>query len=121
LRWQFVLAALVIISASAAMTAVAGLLQVSNLVHDITFGNNGVNVKGITLPKPGAPQTILLIGSDHRSGLTSFKKSNTDTMLLLRLNAASSRINVMSIPRDLQVEIPGFGSDKINAAYSDGG
>jgi len=103
------------------MTAVAGLLQVSNLVHDITFGNNGVNVKGITLPKPGAPQTILLIGSDHRSGLTSFKKSNTDTMLLLRLNAASSTINVMSIPRDLQVEIPGFGSDKINAAYSDGG
>jgi polyisoprenyl-teichoic acid--peptidoglycan teichoic acid transferase len=77
--------------------------------------------QGITLPKPGAPQTILLIGSDHRSGVTSFKKSNTDTMLLVRLNAASSTINVMSIPRDLQVEIHGFGSDKINAAYSEGG
>jgi LCP family protein required for cell wall assembly len=121
LRWRFVLAALLIIGATTAVTAVAGLLQVSNLVNDITFGNNGVKVKGITLPKPGAPQTILLIGSDHRSGLTTFKKSNTDTMLLLRLNAASSTINVMSIPRDLQVEIPGFGTDKINAAYSDGG
>jgi polyisoprenyl-teichoic acid--peptidoglycan teichoic acid transferase len=117
------LAALVVVSATAAATAVAGLLQVSNLVHDLTFGNNGVKVKGITLPKPGAPQTILLIGSDHRSGLTSFKKSNTDTLLLVRLNAASSTINVMSIPRDLQVDVPGqaINPQKINAAYSEGG
>ena len=42
-------------------------------------------------------------------------------MLLVRLNAASSTINVMSIPRDLQVSIPGFGISKINAAYTDGG
>ena len=44
--------------------------------------------------------------------------SNTDTMLLVRLNANSSTINLMSIPRDLQVDIPGYGIAKINAAYS---
>ena len=33
----------------------------------------------------------------------------------------SSTINVMSIPRDLQVDIPGYGIAKINAAYSEGG
>ena len=42
-------------------------------------------------------------------------------MLLVRLNAASSTINVLSIPRDLQVDIPGFGIAKINTAYTDGG
>ncbi len=51
----------------------------------------------------------------------SFRLSHTDTMLLVRLNSQSSTINVMSIPRDLQVQIPGYGIDKINAAYTDGG
>jgi LCP family protein required for cell wall assembly len=39
----------------------------------------------------------------------------------VRLDPASSTVNVLSIPRDLEVTIPGFGTAKINAAYSDGG
>ena len=42
-------------------------------------------------------------------------------MMLIRLNGASQTINVMSIPRDLQVQIPGGGQAKLNAAYSIGG
>jgi LCP family protein required for cell wall assembly len=42
-------------------------------------------------------------------------------MLLMRLNPDSSTINVVSIPRDLEVDIPGHGVDKLNAAYSEGG
>ena len=42
-------------------------------------------------------------------------------MLLVRLNSASSTINVLSIPRDLQVTIPGFGIAKINSAYRTAG
>ena len=72
------------------------------------------------MPAAGAPQTILLIGSDHRAG-EPFKDANTDTMLLVRLNGSSSTINVMSLPRDLEVDIPGHGTIKFNAAYSDGG
>jgi polyisoprenyl-teichoic acid--peptidoglycan teichoic acid transferase len=117
--WRFVVAAILVVGASAATTAVAGLLQVSTLVGDISI-NAGVKVPALQLPSPGQPQTILLIGSDHRAH-EPFRTSNTDTMLLVRLNSASSTINVMSIPRDLQVEIPGFGIDKINAAYTDGG
>ncbi len=74
----------------------------------------------IKVPAAGAPQTILLIGSDHRAG-EPFKDANTDTMLLVRLDAASSTINVMSLPRDLEVNIPGYGTNKLNAAYSEGG
>jgi LCP family protein required for cell wall assembly len=117
--WRFVLAAVVMIGATAATTAVAGLLQVSTLVGDISI-NPGIKVPQLQLPSPGQPQTILLIGSDHRAG-EPFRTSNTDTMLLVRLNSSSSTINVMSIPRDLQVNIPGYGIAKINSAYTDGG
>ncbi len=119
MAWRFALAGVVLVCGTAAATAVAGLLQVKTIVGEISI-NPGITTKQITLPPPGAPQTLLIIGSDHRAG-ESFRTSNTDTMLLVRLNAQSSTINVMSIPRDLQVDIPGFGIAKINAAYSDGG
>ncbi|MGH2892934.1 MAG: LCP family protein, partial [Solirubrobacteraceae bacterium] len=119
MAWRFVLAGVLLISAAAATTAVAGLLQVKDVVDALSI-NPGIVSKQIVLPAPGQPQTILLIGSDHRAG-ESFRDSNTDTILLLRLNAKSSTINIMSIPRDLQVSIPGFGVNKINSAYTDGG
>ena len=119
MAWRFVLCGVLLITAAAATTAVAGLLQVKDVVALISR-NPGIVTKQIVLPPAGAPQTLLIIGSDHRAG-ESFRTSNTDTMLLVRLNAKSSTINVMSIPRDLQVDIPGFGITKINAAYMDGG
>ncbi|MFZ0384056.1 MAG: LCP family protein [Solirubrobacteraceae bacterium] len=119
LAGRFLALTIVVVGAVAATTAVAGLLQVQNLAND--FGIHGaIKSKAIKVPAAGAPQTILLIGSDHRAG-TSFKTANTDTMLLVRLNGSSSTINVMSLPRDLQVNIPGHGTNKLNAAYSDGG
>ena len=117
--WRAVLAALIVVGATAATTAVAGLLQFKNLVNDISVGV-AIPHAAVTLPNPGDPQTLLIIGSDHRAG-TPFNSANTDTMLLVRLNGSSSTINLMSVPRDLQVEIPGVGTAKLNAAYSYGG
>ncbi|MFZ0040551.1 MAG: LCP family protein, partial [Solirubrobacteraceae bacterium] len=117
--WRSLLAAILVVGASAAITSVAGLLQVKTFVGYLS-AHPGIKTPGISLPKPGKPQTILLIGSDHRAG-TPVRGANTDTMLLVRLNARSSTINVMSIPRDLQVNIPGYGSARINSAYSVGG
>lgn len=114
--WRFFLAAIIVIGACAATTAVAGLLQFSQLAQDISI-HAGITSNQIQLPAPGKPQTILLIGSDHRAG-APVRGANTDTMLLVRLNAASSTINVMSLPRDLKVDIPGDGINKLNAAYS---
>ena len=118
--WRLFAAAIIMIGSVAATTAVAGLLQVSTLVDAISV-TKGFTSHQLQLPAPGKPQTILLIGSDHRASDPVFRDSNTDTMLLMRLNASSSTINVMSIPRDLQVTIPGYGTSKINAAYSAGG
>ncbi len=117
--WRFLLAGVLVIAATAGTTAVAGLLQVNTLVGDLNVGQS-LKTDQVTLPSPGKPQTILIVGSDHRFG-EPYKSAQTDTMLLVRLNAASSTINVLSIPRDLQVMIPGFGTSKINAAYEDGG
>ncbi len=116
---RFFIAAVVVIGAVAATTAVAGLLQVQNVVNTLNL-NPGITSKYIKVPAAGAPETILLIGSDHRAG-APFHDANTDTILLVRLNAASSTINVLSIPRDLEVNVPGYGVEKINAAYSQGG
>jgi LCP family protein required for cell wall assembly len=119
---RFALAALLIVGFVASTTAVAGLLQVQQLVSDISLSPPLKNA-AVTIPPPGAAQTLLLIGSDHRAG-TSYGSSNTDTMLLIRLNPASSTINMLSVPRDLEVQIPQGGtsySAKLNSAYSVGG
>jgi LCP family protein required for cell wall assembly len=120
--WRFALAAFVVVSFTATATAVAGLLQVKQLVADINL-SEPIPHAPVVRPKPGEPQTILLIGSDHRAG-TSFKLSNTDTMMLVRVDANSSTVNVLSIPRDLKVNLPYgnvMGPGKLNAAYSIGG
>jgi polyisoprenyl-teichoic acid--peptidoglycan teichoic acid transferase len=74
----------------------------------------------LRLPTSGGAQTLLLIGSDHRAG-EPYRLANTDAMLLVRLNPSASTINVLSVPRDLSVRIPGLGNEKLNAAYGAGG
>src|SRR4029078_5958707 len=71
------------------------------------------------------PQTILFLGSDRR--FVDIKEKNpvrSDTLLLVRLDPSRGVTAVMSIPRDLKVDIPtrrGIVTDKINAAYALGG
>jgi LCP family protein required for cell wall assembly len=119
---RFAAAAVIVIAFTATTTAVAGLLQFKQLVADISL-TAPIKHARVTIPQPGHPQTILLIGSDHRAG-EPFRQSNTDTMMLVHIDPSSSTINVLSVPRDLKVEIPeggGLATDKINAAYSIGG
>ena len=61
-----------------------------------------------------------MIGSDHRYSDGS-APARSDTLMLVRMDPRTHLISLLSLPRDLWVNIPGFGQDKINAAYSDGG
>jgi len=120
--WRFALAAVTVVLFAATATAVAGLLEFKQLAKLISV-TPPLRVPGITQAQAGAPQTLLLIGSDHRAG-TPYRTSNTDTMMLVRLNADSSTINVLSVPRDLKVLLPQGGvmaPGKLNSAYSLGG
>src|SRR6516162_6223395 len=106
---RFTLAAMLVIGFAAATTAVAGLLQVRQITQyiDATPAFKA-SPSVVTVPDPGKPQTILLVGSDHRAHTPS-RDVNTDTMMLVRMDPASSTINLMSVPRDLKVQIPEGG------------
>ena len=117
--WRFALGAFIVIGFTAATTAVAGLLQFKQLATYIS-ATPALKHANVVVPNPGDPQTILVIGSDHRAR-TSWRSANTDTMMLIRLDPNSSTINVLSIPRDLKVDIPSDGIAKVNSAYSVGG
>ncbi|HTW12840.1 MAG TPA: LCP family protein [Solirubrobacteraceae bacterium] len=112
-------AAVVVIGFTAGTTAVAGLLQIKQFVHDLNL-TKPLTSTDLTPPSPGSPETLLLIGVDHRVGEGS-GPGNTDTMMLVRIDDSSKTINLLSIPRDLGVNIPGVGFSKVNAAYADGG
>jgi polyisoprenyl-teichoic acid--peptidoglycan teichoic acid transferase len=120
---RFTIAAAIVIAFTAAATAVAGLLQFKQFAKEIS-GTAAIRHAPVTIPQPGDPQTLLIIGSDHRAHQAQ-SAANSDTMILVRLNAASSTINVMSVPRDLQVNIPlpsgGAQTAKMNASYPLGG
>ena len=71
---------------------------------------------------PGAPQTILVLGTDERYGdRKAGKPVRSDTMMVVHLDADREATAVMSLPRDLLVTIPGHGRGPINKAYSIGG
>ena len=67
---------------------------------------------------PGMPYYVLALGSDAREGDTV---SRTDTMILVRVDPLGGKLTMLSIPRDTMVEIEGYGTQKINAAYAFGG
>lgn len=73
----------------------------------------------------------LLVGSDSRQGLTEEQQAElgtggdvgvgrTDTIMLLHI-PSSGKAQLISIPRDSYVSVPGFGQDKVNAAFTYGG
>jgi LCP family protein required for cell wall assembly len=123
---KFLLAALTIVVMTAGITATVGLNTVQGFVDDLKQGGtiNGAAAI-ITRAQAGDPQTILLIGSDHRYGHDT-RDARSDTMILLRLDPGATATTVLSIPRDLKVDfqVPGGGyrtGAKINETYTDGG
>ncbi|HUG13893.1 MAG TPA: LCP family protein [Thermomicrobiales bacterium] len=62
------------------------------------------------------PISILLLGVDRRA-IQEGDVGRSDTMIVVRIDPVAKRIDMVSIPRDLLVEIPGYYATKINAAY----
>jgi LCP family protein required for cell wall assembly len=64
--------------------------------------------------------TILLMGLDYRDWEAGSGAPRTDSMMLISVDPITDRVSMLSIPRDLWVEIPGFQHNRINTAYSSG-
>jgi len=61
--------------------------------------------------------TILLMGLDYRDWERGDGPSRTDSMMLVTIDPLSHTAGMLSLPRDLWVEIPGYGHGRINTAY----
>ncbi len=75
--------------------------------------------------KVSRPVNVLVMGIDRvldaPAGSDEVFSGRSDTMLLLRIDPTDNSVNMLSIPRDTQVEIPGIGVTKINQANASGG
>ena len=120
--WRFTLASVTIVSVVAAATAASILLYIGSIANALSHNNKLQNKVERILAQThgGEPENILIIGSDKRASEPE-DPGRSDTTLLLRLDPDKNAIALMSIPRDLKVEIPGYGTDKFNAAFAYGG
>lgn len=79
--------------------------------------------------EPGEPQNILLVGIDDGSGLQAGDPVlrgrgatlNTDTVMILRVDPQTKQAALLSLPRDLYVDLAGGGKGRINTALALGG
>jgi len=79
---------------------------------------------------PAEAGNYLVVGSDSRVAVAdepgadeSFgdnEGQRSDTIMIAHVEPDDQRVLVVSIPRDLEVDIPGMGRTKINAAFNDG-
>ena len=128
---RFAIAAVLIVALSAGATATVALNKITGIAEEVFPKLNEINApKGVVTPEySGGPQTFLILGSDRRVGAKdSYDREDpphSDTILLVRFDPSQGQTSVMSIPRDLMVNIAtktgqSYPSEKINAAYTIG-
>ena len=84
----------------------------------------GVDETVVELLEQAAPEEsedpfyMLIMGVDNREGET---RARSDTLIVARIDPTEKTASLISIPRDTRVVIPGYGTNKINAANALGG
>ncbi|OFW57456.1 MAG: hypothetical protein A2133_06725 [Actinobacteria bacterium RBG_16_64_13] len=71
-------------------------------------------------PESPSAMNLLVLGSDHQEDEEE-KYGRSDTIILVHVDPDNDYLSVLSLPRDLRVEVPGYGANKINAAFAYGG
>ncbi len=124
-RWRLRRAVIVVLASLAVGSLLWALLSVfllSNAIERIPASELP------SLDAPGAgPTNYLLVGTDSREDLPAelgnffgdFGGERADVIMLFHVH--DGRLQMVSLPRDLRVDIPGRGADRINAAYAYGG
>lgn len=124
-----------ILSAWLIFTTVRGLASSWSGTGLPSFGGGGAQASSGATPNPDvtptvgtveeAPKawdgtdriTVLLMGLDYRDWVQGNGPPRTDTMILLTIDPVTHSAGMLSIPRDLWVQIPGFEHNRINTAY----
>src|ERR671920_358016 len=69
----------------------------------------------------GDPLDVLVLGVDRRPDAGEDSSTRSDTMMLVRVVPASGEVKLLSVPRDLYVEVEEGKKDRINSAFAFGG
>lgn len=112
------------------LAIIISISVVAIIIGTVTFGYQYIKSK-IYVPssKSGSKQevkykevegitNVLLIGTDGR---TLDETSRSDTIMIATLDNNNKKVKLTSIMRDTLVDVPGYGEQKINAAYALGG
>jgi polyisoprenyl-teichoic acid--peptidoglycan teichoic acid transferase len=121
---RLLLGAALCIFAAAGATAVAGFHEIDKVVDALELGPElKLGKAALAETDAGEPQTLMILGSDRRpeDNVEGAAGARSDTIMLVRLDDDEDATAIMSLPRDLRVEIPGHGIDKINQAFEIGG
>lgn len=134
-RWgmwkRFLLAGVLIAVMSGAATATLALNKITTLAEEVfpKASHIATPTRLVTPEYGGGPQTFLILGSDRREGSENAEEreaaGHSDTILLVRFDPEQGQTSVLSIPRDLMVNIDTpngqvYPNEKINAAYTIG-
>jgi polyisoprenyl-teichoic acid--peptidoglycan teichoic acid transferase len=122
LALRALLACILVMVLTGTAVATVALREIDDIFRDLRKeGRADIDVPELDHVDPGGPRTFMVLGSDAREGADAGMSPRSDTILLARADPDKDAIAVMSIPRDLKVEIPGHGEGKINGAFELGG
>ena len=124
---QRLLLSLNIVVVLACLLAAGGLTWAYNQASALPRIDVGTSLEAQVAP--GEARNILLVGIDDGMGLAEgdpvlrgrSKSLNTDTIMILRVEPKTQQAALLSLPRDLWVDIAGGGQGRINTALSLGG
>jgi LCP family protein required for cell wall assembly len=119
------------VAVASALLSIASVGAVVYLRY-VGGGLNRTDVGGLAAAVGEDPVNVIVLGSDSREGLTEEEQrahgttqdvggQRSDTLILVHLDPRREKAVLVHFPRDLRVEIPGRGQDKINLAYNLGG
>jgi LCP family protein required for cell wall assembly len=122
------LAGVAVVSALVAIAAVGAVVY----IRYVSSGLDQREVGGLSEALGDDPVNVIVLGSDTREGLTPGEQAvhgttqdvggrRSDTLILVHLDPRRDKAVLVHFPRDLRVDIPGRGMDKINLAYNVGG
>ena len=122
---------MLLIAGAVAAAGTAGTLVAARDAIDTVARTPGV--AEVLSPETAEVENFLLVGSDSRAGAdpdspdaggigteADVSGSRSDTIMVMRRDKATGVASLLSIPRDLWVDIPGRGHSRINSAYNDG-
>lgn len=121
LKWLGILAILVVV-----VLAGFGVLAYRNVrnASNNMYNKSDKTTSGLTSQMNASkPISILVMGTDTGAIGRSYK-GRTDTIMMITLNPKTRKTLIVSVPRDMKVNLPGYSQyspSKINAAYTYGG